>query len=40
MRYAVLDVLNSQDVATVGQAVAGMKLVTGGSGLADGMAKA
>ncbi|QQP91772.1 four-carbon acid sugar kinase family protein [Skermanella sp. TT6] len=40
MRYAVLDVLNSRDVATVGQAVAGMKLVTGGSGLADGMAKA
>ncbi|EWY41904.1 membrane protein [Skermanella stibiiresistens SB22] len=40
MRYAVLDVLNAADVATVGKAVAGMRLVTGGSGLADGMAKA
>jgi 3-dehydrotetronate 4-kinase len=39
-RYAVLDVLNSAHVETVGRAVAGMKLVTGGSGLADGMAKA
>jgi len=39
-RYAVLDVLNSADIETVGQAVAGMKLVTGGSGLGDGMARA
>ena len=39
-RYAVLDVLNSTHIETVGRAVAGMKLVTGGSGLGDGMAKA
>src|SRR4051812_34063523 len=39
-RYAVLDVLNATHLEVVGRAVAGMKLVTGGSGLADGMAKA
>jgi uncharacterized protein YgbK (DUF1537 family) len=33
-------VLNATHLEVVGRAVAGMKLVTGGSGLADGMAKA
>ncbi|PWC27695.1 3-oxo-tetronate kinase [Teichococcus aestuarii] len=40
VRYAVLDALNDAHLVTMGQAVAGMKLVTGGSGLADGMARA
>ena len=39
-RYAVLDALNDAHLVTMGQAVAGMRLVTGGSGLADGMARA
>lgn len=38
-RYAVLDALNEAHLETMGQAVAGMVLVTGGSGLADGMAR-
>lgn len=40
MRYAVLDALNDKHIEVLGQAVADMKLVTGGSGLADGMARA
>lgn len=40
MRYAVLDALNDAHLAVMGAAVAEMKLVTGGSGLADGMARA
>jgi len=40
MRYAVLDALNDAHLAVMGAAVADMKLVTGGSGLADGMARA
>ncbi|TPG49535.1 four-carbon acid sugar kinase family protein [Roseomonas nepalensis] len=39
-RYAVLDALNDAHLVTMGRAVAGMRLVTGGSGLADGMARA
>ncbi|MBO1073681.1 3-oxo-tetronate kinase [Roseomonas marmotae] len=39
-RYAVLDALNDAHLVVMGQAVADMKLVTGGSGLADGMARA
>ncbi|MFC7739043.1 3-oxo-tetronate kinase [Roseomonas sp. GCM10028921] len=39
-RYAVLDALSDSHLVTMGQAVSGMKLVTGGSGLADGMARA
>lgn len=39
-RYAVLDALNDAHLVTMGQAVADMRLVTGGSGLADGMARA
>ena len=39
-RYAVLDALNDAHLVVMGQAVAGMRLVTGGSGLADGMARA
>ena len=39
-RYAVLDALNDAHLVTMGQAVSGMTLVTGGSGLADGMARA
>ncbi|WP_458094551.1 3-oxo-tetronate kinase [Roseomonas sp. WA12] len=38
-RYAVLDALNDGHLAVMGQAVEGMRLVTGGSGLADGMAR-
>ncbi len=40
LRYAVLDALNDAHLVVMGQAVAGMTLVTGGSGLADGMARA
>lgn len=40
IRYAVLDALNDQHIETLGRAVSQMKLVTGGSGLADGMARA
>jgi len=39
-RYAVLDALDDAHLLVMGQAVAGMRLVTGGSGLADGMARA
>lgn len=39
-RYAVLDALNAHHLDTLGAAVADMPLVTGGSGLAAGMAKA
>nr|WP_304621609.1 3-oxo-tetronate kinase [Roseomonas sp. KE0001] len=39
-RYAVLDALNDAHLVVMGEAVAGMRLVTGGSGLADGMARA
>ncbi len=39
-RYAVLDALNDAHLEVMGRAVAEMKLVTGGSGLADGMARA
>lgn len=38
-RYVVLDALNDHHIAIIGQAVATMKLVTGGSGLADGIAR-
>ncbi|EFH12403.1 YgbK domain protein [Pseudoroseomonas cervicalis ATCC 49957] len=38
--YAVLDALNDRHLEVMGQAVADMTLVTGGSGLADGMARA
>ncbi|MCQ4160639.1 four-carbon acid sugar kinase family protein [Roseomonas sp. GC11] len=40
VRYAVLDALNDRHLEVMGQAVADMPLVTGGSGLADGMARA
>lgn len=40
VRYAVLDSLNDHHIEVLGKAVADMKLVTGGSGLADGMARA
>ncbi|MCI0756918.1 3-oxo-tetronate kinase [Teichococcus vastitatis] len=40
VRYAVLDALNDAHLVTMGEAVSDMKLVTGGSGLADGMARA
>jgi uncharacterized protein YgbK (DUF1537 family) len=39
VRYAVLDALNDAHLVAMGQAVARMRLVTGGSGLADGMAR-
>ncbi|MGJ8513284.1 3-oxo-tetronate kinase [Carnimonas bestiolae] len=38
-RYAVLDALNDQHLQVLGKAVEGLKLVTGGSGLADGMTR-
>jgi uncharacterized protein YgbK (DUF1537 family) len=38
-RYAVLDALNDAHLTTMGQAVEGMRLITGGSGLADGMTR-
>lgn len=40
VNYAVLDALNESHIGILGQAVSDMKLVTGGSGLADGMARA
>ncbi|MTH64143.1 hypothetical protein GL284_07665 [Paracoccus sp. DK608] len=40
VRYAVLDALSDAHLETMGRAVADMALVTGGSGLADGMARA
>jgi uncharacterized protein YgbK (DUF1537 family) len=39
MRYAVLDALNEQHLLTQGAALKEMKLVTGGSGLAMGLAR-
>jgi uncharacterized protein YgbK (DUF1537 family) len=39
-RYAVLDALNDAHLASMGQALTGMVLVTGGSGLADGITRA
>lgn len=38
-RYAVLDALNDAHLTIMGQALEGMRLVTGGSGLADGMTR-
>ena len=40
IQYAVLDALNDSHIKSLGAAVSDMKLVTGGSGLADGMAAA
>ena len=39
-RYAVLDALNDAHLLVMGEALADMTLVTGGSGLADGLARA
>lgn len=39
VRYAVLDTLNEQHLLTQGEALKNMKLVTGGSGLAIGLAR-
>ncbi|WP_024911726.1 3-oxo-tetronate kinase [Chania multitudinisentens] len=39
VRYAVLDTLNEQHLLTQGEALKTMKLVTGGSGLAIGLAR-
>ena len=39
MRYVVVDAFNSDHLATLGEAVKSLKLVTGGSGLAPGIAK-
>lgn len=39
VRYVVLDALNEQHLLTQGEAVCEMKLVTGGSGLAIGLAR-
>ncbi len=39
VRYAVLDALNEQHLLTQGEALREMKLVTGGSGLAIGLAR-
>lgn len=39
VRYAVMDTLNEQHLLTQGEAVRDMKLVTGGSGLAIGLAR-
>ncbi len=39
VRYAVLDALNEQHLLTQGQALRNMKLVSGGSGLAIGLAR-
>lgn len=38
-RYAVVDAFNAQHLVTLGQAAKSLKLVTGGSGLAAGIAK-
>ncbi|WP_319533855.1 3-oxo-tetronate kinase [uncultured Vibrio sp.] len=38
-RYAVVDAFNAQHLVTLGQAAKSLKLVTGGSGLAAGLAK-
>ncbi|GAA2326706.1 hypothetical protein GCM10009853_100950 [Glycomyces scopariae] len=40
MRYVVLDALSEQDLLTQGVALREMKLVSGGSGLAIGLARA
>lgn len=39
MRYVVLDALSEQDLLTQGVALREMKLVSGGSGLAIGLAR-
>lgn len=39
VRYAVLDTLNERHLLTQGEALKTMKLVTGGSGLAIGLAR-
>lgn len=39
-RYAVLDALNDKHLNVLGEAVAGLRLVTGGSGLGGAMARA
>lgn len=39
MRYAVLDTLNERHLLIQGEALKTMKLVTGGSGLAIGLAR-
>ncbi len=38
-RYAVVDAFNAQHLVTLGQAAKSLKLITGGSGLAAGIAK-
>ncbi|MFA0567466.1 3-oxo-tetronate kinase [Vibrio gallaecicus] len=38
-RYAVVDAFNSEHLVTLGQAAKSLKLITGGSGLAAGIAK-
>ncbi|MEZ8059040.1 3-oxo-tetronate kinase [Vibrio splendidus] len=38
-RYAVVDAFNAEHLVTLGQAAKSMKLITGGSGLAAGIAK-
>jgi len=38
-RYAVVDAFNSDHLVTLGQAAKSLKLITGGSGLASGIAK-
>ncbi len=38
-RYAVVDAFNAEHLVTLGQAVKSLKLVTGGSGLAAGLAR-
>lgn len=40
IRYVVLDALDDNHIKSLGAAISDMKLVTGGSGLADGMAAA
>lgn len=38
-RYAVVDAFNSQHIDNIGKSINGLKLITGGSGLASGIAK-
>lgn len=40
INYVVLDALNNNHLSIIGQAISSMKLLTGGSGLADGLARA
>ncbi len=39
-RYAVVDTLNHRHLDTIGQAVTGLRLLTGGSGIGSGLARA